>query len=82
MFLVLCAKGGRAVAIIGLIFCFCVLWLSFTANVRENAWEYGVLRAIGLDAFTVLRLYIYEALSIVLACIVLGCVAFSPMLVN
>jgi len=32
-----------------------MLWLSFTANIRENAWEYGVLRALGLTANTVLR---------------------------
>ena len=60
-------------AVIGLIFCFFMLWLSFTANIRENAWEYGVLRALGLTASTVLRLYIYEALVIVLACLILGC---------
>jgi hypothetical protein len=28
---------------------FFILWLSFTANVEENMWEYGVLRAIGLN---------------------------------
>jgi len=60
------------VAIIGLIFSFFVLWLSFTANVRENSWEYGVLRAVGLTSSTVSRLYIYEALSLVLSTIVLG----------
>ena len=29
--------------------CFFLLWLSFTANVEENAFEFGVLRAIGLN---------------------------------
>jgi hypothetical protein len=33
----------------GQIMCFFILWLSFTANVEENMWEYGVLRAIGLN---------------------------------
>eukprot|EP00732_Lithocolla_globosa_P001122 Lithocolla_globosa_v1_NODE_510_length_3870_cov_6.511402.p1 type:complete len:1224 gc:universal NODE_510_length_3870_cov_6.511402:190-3861(+) len=60
------------VAIVGLIFCFFVLWLSFTANVRENSWEYGVLRALGLTSGSVLRLYIYEALSIVISSLILG----------
>ena len=60
------------VAVVGLIFSFFVLWLSFTANVRENSWEYGVLRAVGLMATTVARLYIYEAIALVLATIVLG----------
>ena len=37
------------VAVVGLIFCFCVLWLSFKANMRDNSWEFGVLRALGLN---------------------------------
>ena len=37
------------VAVIAITLCFFVLWLSFTANVNENAWEFGVLRAIGLN---------------------------------
>ncbi|EPZ33956.1 hypothetical protein O9G_003476 [Rozella allomycis CSF55] len=63
------------VSFIGMIFCFFVLWLSFTANIRENVWEFGVLRAIGLQ---VMKLYIYEAVTIVISCIiqgfVIGCV--------
>ena len=55
-----------------MVFCFFMLWLSFTANIRENSWEYGVLRALGLTASTVLRLYIYEAIVIVLSCLILG----------
>lgn len=37
------------VAAIAVFLCFFLLWLSFTANVRENAWEFGVLRAVGLS---------------------------------
>ena len=37
------------VAVIAVVLCFFVLWLSFTANVNENAWEFGVLRALGLN---------------------------------
>jgi ABC-type antimicrobial peptide transport system permease subunit len=37
------------VAIIGVLLSFFVLLLSFTANIRENSWELGVLRAIGLN---------------------------------
>lgn len=36
-------------AAIAVFLCFFLLWLSFTANVRENAWEFGVLRAVGLS---------------------------------
>jgi ABC-type lipoprotein release transport system permease subunit len=32
--------------IIGL--CFFMLFVSFTSNITENAWEFGVLRALGL----------------------------------
>ncbi|KNE73088.1 hypothetical protein AMAG_17243 [Allomyces macrogynus ATCC 38327] len=60
------------VALVGILLSFFVLWLSFTANLRENAWEFGVLRAIGLDGSTVLRVYVYEALAIVIATILLG----------
>ncbi|KAJ3068243.1 hypothetical protein HK102_007219 [Quaeritorhiza haematococci] len=62
------------VAIVGIIFCFFVLWLSFAANMRENAWELGVLRALGLSVGSVTRIYIYEAISIMLACIITGTV--------
>eukprot|EP01091_Cochliopodium_minus_P014119 TRINITY_DN4729_c1_g3_i1.p1 TRINITY_DN4729_c1_g3~~TRINITY_DN4729_c1_g3_i1.p1 ORF type:complete len:1147 (+),score=296.15 TRINITY_DN4729_c1_g3_i1:490-3441(+) len=60
------------VALVNSVLCFFLLWLSFDTNVRENSWEFGVLRAIGLNAKQVLRVYIYEALSIVLSALVLG----------
>ena len=60
------------VALVNSLLCFFLLWLSFDTNVRENSWEFGVLRAIGLNSFQVLRVYIYEALSIVLSALVLG----------
>jgi ABC-type antimicrobial peptide transport system permease subunit len=36
------------VGIIALVLAFFLLWISFSSNVRENSWEFGVLRAIGL----------------------------------
>eukprot|EP00013_Stygamoeba_regulata_P007379 CAMPEP_0177632462 /NCGR_PEP_ID=MMETSP0447-20121125/2307_1 /TAXON_ID=0 /ORGANISM="Stygamoeba regulata, Strain BSH-02190019" /LENGTH=155 /DNA_ID=CAMNT_0019134037 /DNA_START=49 /DNA_END=516 /DNA_ORIENTATION=+ len=60
------------VAIIASVLCFFLLWLSFEANIRENAWEFGVLRAIGLNSGQAMRVYIYEALAIILAALVLG----------
>ena len=62
------------VAFIGVIFSFFVLWLSFTANIRENSWGVGVLRAIGLEGRVVVLIYVYEALAIVLSCIIQGVV--------
>jgi len=60
------------VSVIAVILCFFVLWLSFTANVNENAWEFGVLRALGLNASRVVRMYIYEAMCIILSSVILG----------
>jgi len=55
------------VAILALVLAFFASWLSFTANVRENARELAVLRALGLTIHQVTRVYVYEALSVVLA---------------
>jgi ABC-type antimicrobial peptide transport system permease subunit len=60
------------VAIIAIALCFFVLWLSFTANVNENSWEFAVLRSIGITANQVISLYVYEALTIVLSSVILG----------
>ena len=39
---------------------------------NENSWEFAVLRSIGVTANQVISLYVYEALSIVLASVILG----------
>eukprot|EP01119_Soliformovum_irregulare_P011698 TRINITY_DN2957_c0_g2_i5.p1 TRINITY_DN2957_c0_g2~~TRINITY_DN2957_c0_g2_i5.p1 ORF type:complete len:779 (-),score=230.88 TRINITY_DN2957_c0_g2_i5:26-2362(-) len=62
------------VSIIAVVLCFFVLWLSFTANVNENAWEFGVLRALGLNVSRVIRMYIYEALCLILSSVLIGSV--------
>jgi len=62
------------VTIIAITMCFFVLWLSFTANIRENAWEFGVLRALGLTSAEVMRVYVYEAISLIAASVLLGTV--------
>eukprot|EP01118_Nematostelium_gracile_P018642 TRINITY_DN8356_c0_g1_i2.p1 TRINITY_DN8356_c0_g1~~TRINITY_DN8356_c0_g1_i2.p1 ORF type:complete len:428 (+),score=120.56 TRINITY_DN8356_c0_g1_i2:64-1284(+) len=60
------------VSVIAVVLCFFVLWLSFTANVNENSWEFGVLRAVGLNANRVIRMYIYEALCLIASSVVIG----------
>ncbi|KAI9104652.1 FtsX-like permease family-domain-containing protein [Phlyctochytrium arcticum] len=60
------------VAIVGLVYCFFVLWLSFTANIRENSWEFGVLRAIGFTVASVQSIYVFESICIILACCIIG----------
>lgn len=62
----------NVVSVIAVILCFFLLWLSFDANVRENSWEFGVLRAIGLSYAQVIRVYVYEALSLILTASLLG----------
>ena len=57
---------------IGLILAFFILWLSFLANIRNSSWELGVLRSIGINNFEVSMIYIYEAMAIILSCIILG----------
>jgi hypothetical protein len=60
------------VAALALILCFFAAWLSFTANVNENSVEFGVLRSLGLSTAAVTRVFIYEALTVVLSAFLLG----------
>jgi hypothetical protein len=60
------------VGFIAMTLCFFILWLSFTANVQQNGWEFGVLRAVGLTSVEITMVYVYEALCIVFASFVLG----------
>jgi ABC-type antimicrobial peptide transport system permease subunit len=62
------------VGVISMALCFVILWLSFTSNVTENGWEFGVLRAVGLNSVEIVMVYVYEALSIVSASILCGTV--------
>eukprot|EP00658_Telonema_sp_P-2_P033097 TRINITY_DN24366_c0_g1_i2.p1 TRINITY_DN24366_c0_g1~~TRINITY_DN24366_c0_g1_i2.p1 ORF type:complete len:484 (-),score=92.92 TRINITY_DN24366_c0_g1_i2:281-1732(-) len=55
-----------------LFFFLCVV--TFTANIQDNAWELGVLRAIGLTSAQVSRVYIYEAVVLVTASVIGGLV--------
>jgi len=58
--------------VLGLVLSFFILWLSFLANIRNSSWELGVLRSLGINTFQATMIYIYEALSIVIGCIILG----------
>eukprot|EP01133_Synstelium_polycarpum_P010243 gene10243-11942_t len=55
-----------------IVLCFFMLWVSFAANIHENSWEFGVLRSIGLTSFQVTRIYMYEALVLIISSVVLG----------
>jgi ABC-type antimicrobial peptide transport system permease subunit len=51
---------------------FFMLLVSTTANIRENQWEFGVLRAIGLRKNQLIRIYLYEALAVNISASILG----------
>ena len=61
-----------SIGVVTQLMCFFILWLSFTANVHENSWEFGVLRALGVNQFEVVMVYVYEALTVVLTSLALG----------
>ena len=60
------------VAAISLILSFFLILVSFVSNIQENAWEFGVLRAIGLNKDQMSRVYIYEALCLTVGASILG----------
>lgn len=60
------------IAFLGIFMCSFMCYLSFTANLKENSWEFGILRSIGLSAFEVINVYIYEAICIILSCVIVG----------
>jgi len=62
----------NVVAAIAIVLCFFVLAISFTGNVRDNSWEFGVLRSIGLSVNKLIRAYIYEALCLVVSAFFCG----------
>lgn len=57
---------------ISLILSFFLILVSFASNIRENAWEFGALRAIGISFAEITRCYIYEALALIVAAGLIG----------
>lgn len=53
-------------------FCFVVLLLSASANIRENAWEIGVYRSLGLNTRDIMVVYLMESITLVLSALILG----------
>lgn len=51
---------------------FFLLLVSTTSNIRENIWEFGVLRAIGLRKDQIIRIYLYESMAVTLSASILG----------
>ena len=64
----------QIVSVVSIILSFFLVWVSFVSNVKENSWEYGVLRAIGLNKTQMNKIYVFEAVSLTTAASVLGTV--------
>ena len=60
------------VAIIAIALSFFFTVISFASNINENAWEFGVLRALGLNKKQMMLIYLLEALCLVLAASIIG----------
>ena len=60
------------VGFIALTLSFFLLLISTTANIKENLWEFGVLRAIGLNQEQSKRVYMYEAFAVIFGSLSLG----------
>lgn len=63
-----------AAAALAMFLCMFSLIASMYTNIFENAKEIAVLRAIGLTAWQVTRIYIYEAFILVMAASLIGIV--------
>jgi ABC-type antimicrobial peptide transport system permease subunit len=53
---------------------FFLLLISTTANIKENMWELGVLRAVGLSQDQSRRVFMYEAFAVIFGALLLGIV--------
>ena len=60
------------VGTIALILAFFLLLISTTSNIKENVWELGVLRAMGLTQAQSKRVFMYEAFAVILSALSLG----------
>ena len=60
------------VGTIALILAFFLLLTSTNSNIRDNFWELGVLKAIGLNKSQTQSMLLYEAYSTVIAALILG----------
>lgn len=58
--------------IIALILSFFLIWTSFYSNIKDNITEYGIIRSIGVSKNQSIRMYMYEAASIILSSIITG----------
>ena len=61
-----------AIGIAALVLAFFLIWTTFYSNIRENIAEYGIMRSIGVTKAQSIRIYLYEAATIILSSIIIG----------
>jgi ABC-type antimicrobial peptide transport system permease subunit len=62
------------IGFIALCLTFFLLMIATTSNIRDNIWEYGVLRSMGVTMKEGTRVYLYEAYMVILASGIIGLV--------
>ena len=60
------------VGLIALCLAFFLLMVSTTQNIKENVWEYGCLRAVGLNKVQGIRVFMYEQYIVIICSLILG----------
>lgn len=60
------------IGVISLILTFFLLLVATTQNIRDNIWEYGVLRSMGVTKDEGRRIFMYEAFLVIVSAGILG----------
>ena len=60
------------IGLIALTLTFLLLLVATTQNIKENVWEYGVLRSMGITKDEGRRVFMYEAFLVIIAAGILG----------
>jgi len=60
------------IGFISLILTFFLLLVATTQNIKDNIWEYGVLRSMGVTKAEGRRIFMYEAFLVIVAAGILG----------
>lgn len=60
------------IGVISLILTFFLLLVATTQNIKDNIWEYGVLRSMGVTKAQGRRIFMYEAFLVIVSAGILG----------
>lgn len=60
------------IGIIAICLTFFLLLVATTQNIRDNVWEYGVLRSMGVTKAEGTRIFMYEAFLVIISAAIIG----------